>query len=137
MGPQANADVREGGFKGEEVQGGTIWLCEDAAAIVRRLALQRPTGPLFLTPEGNPWNRFRLGEAFGRLSKKAKVPMSAYSLRHSWITDALTRGVDPVTVSKLAGHRDLSMISRVYGHIETQAEHMTNAVEKAVGRVSA
>jgi integrase len=41
---------------------------------------------------------------------------SLYALRHSWATNALKRGVDPLTVAILMGHQDPSMLARVYQH---------------------
>ncbi len=37
--------------------------------------------------------------------------------RHSFVTNALKRGVNPVIVQQIAGHRDLSMIATVYAHV--------------------
>jgi site-specific recombinase XerD len=39
-----------------------------------------------------------------------------YTLRHSWITDAITGGIDLLTVAKLAG-TSLAMIEKHYGHL--------------------
>lgn len=39
-----------------------------------------------------------------------------HTLRHAFVTQALAAGVDPLTVSKLVRHRDMTMIGRVYGH---------------------
>jgi len=39
-----------------------------------------------------------------------------YTLRHSWITDAIVAGMDLLTVSKLAG-TSLLMIEKHYGHL--------------------
>src|SRR5262249_24926431 len=43
---------------------------------------------------------------------------SVYVLRHAWVTEALVNGLDAVTVSVLAGHRDTTMISRHYAHVD-------------------
>lgn len=54
-----------------------------------------------------------------------------YAFRHSFITEALVRGVDAVTVSVLAGHRDTTMISRHYAHLTDKADHLREAARKA------
>lgn len=47
-----------------------IYLSETAAAIVRRLAELRPTGPLFLNVDGNPWEAQAIVCRFQRLLVK-------------------------------------------------------------------
>jgi integrase/recombinase XerD len=37
--------------------------------------------------------------------------------RHSYATWALRRGMNPLQLQKILGHRDLTMISRVYSHL--------------------
>ena len=44
--------------------------------------------------------------------------ITPYSLRHSYCTDLARDGVDMRTAQKLMGHADLSMISKVYTHID-------------------
>jgi integrase len=58
---------------------------------------------------------------------------SLYTFRHSWCTHALERGVDAVTVATLMGHRDTTMISRVYSHLMQRRDHLRDAVRKAAG----
>jgi integrase/recombinase XerD len=40
-----------------------------------------------------------------------------HAFRHSFVTNSLRRGVNPVVVQQIAGHRDLSMIATVYAHV--------------------
>jgi integrase len=56
-----------------------------------------------------------------------------YTFRHSWCTHALERGVDAVTVAVLMGHRDTTMISRVYSHLMQRRDHLRDAIRKAAG----
>ena len=58
---------------------------------------------------------------------------SLYALRHSWATNALRRGVDPLTVAVLMGHRDPSTLARVYQHLSHSPEHMLKQAERAAG----
>jgi len=39
--------------------------------------------------------------------------------RHSFATEALRRGMNPVVLAKILGHRSLQMIDRVYSHLNT------------------
>ena len=56
---------------------------------------------------------------------------SLYALRHSWATNALKSGVDPLTVAILMGHKDPSMLARVYQHLSHSPEHMLRQAERA------
>jgi integrase len=58
---------------------------------------------------------------------------SLYSLRHSWATHALQKGVDPLTVAILMGHQDPSMLSKVYQHLSLNPTHMLEQARKAAG----
>jgi len=67
------------------------------------------------------------------LAERRAPRYSLYTFRHSWCTHALERGVDAVTVAVLMGHRDTTMISRVYSHLMQRRDHLRDAVRKAVG----
>lgn len=58
---------------------------------------------------------------------------SLYSLRHSWSTNALKRGVDPLTVAILMGHQDPGTLSKVYQHLALSPDHMLAQARKAAG----
>jgi integrase len=55
------------------------------------------------------------------------------AFRKGFATQALKAGVDTVTVAHLLGHRDPSMISKVYGQVQNDPEHMANAAKRAKG----
>jgi integrase len=59
--------------------------------------------------------------------------LNLYAFRHSMITESLVNGLDAVTVSVLAGHRDTTMISRHYAHLAQKHEHMRHAANRARG----
>jgi integrase len=93
-----------------------IYLNERAREIVIRLALKHPSGALLRNKRGTSWQKAKIIYRFQALSKKLGFPVIAYTLRHTWITDALKRGVDVAVVARLAGHKDSTMVLRVYGH---------------------
>lgn len=66
-------------------------------------------------------------------AKQHGVKYSLYAFRHAFVTEALVNGVDAVTVSILAGHRDTAMISRHYAHCAQRIDHMRDAVNRARG----
>ena len=65
------------------------------------------------------------------MAKKAVPRYSLYALRHSWATNALKRGIDPLTVALLMGHKDPSMLARVYQHLSHSPDHMRAQARKA------
>lgn len=65
------------------------------------------------------------------MAKNAAPRYSLYVLRHSWATNALMRGIDPLTVALLMGHKDPSMLARVYQHLSHSPDHMREQARKA------
>jgi integrase/recombinase XerD len=53
------------------------------------------------------------------------------ALRKGFITEALKNGVEVVSLARLAGHRDPSMIARVYGQVQSDQEYMAEQALKA------
>jgi len=66
-----------------------------------------------------------------QFAKKLSPRCSLYALRHSWATNALKRGVDPLTAALLMGHKDPSMLARVYQHLSHSPEHMRQKAVEA------
>jgi len=58
---------------------------------------------------------------------------SLYALRHSWATNALQKGIDPLTVAILMGHKDPSTLSKVYQHLSLDPQHMLQQARRAAG----
>jgi integrase len=115
-----------------------IYLTPQALAIVRRLALSYPEGKLFRDSRGRPWTRNALRCRFRRQRihrrVKLKIPgICCTAIRHSYATNALRAGVDPVTLSVLMGHADASMVAEVYQHLAKDPEYLRQAATKAVG----
>lgn len=101
-----------------------IYMTPHAEAIVARLMAKHPTGPLFRNNRGNAWSGFCMNNRFIRLKKHLGVKFAAMSLRHGFATRKLEQGMSPATVAALMGHRDLSMISRYYSHLDQADEHL-------------
>jgi len=113
-----------------------IPLNDQALAIVRRLALKSPDGPIFRNDDGAAWTKDALVCRFSRLSRKLGFTVTAYGLRHFFITEAIKAGLDPITLSRIVGHADLKMIQQRYAHVELCGDHMRAAAERAVADVA-
>jgi integrase len=108
-----------------------ILLNKEAFAICRRLAIKHPEGPILRNTRGRPWTAKALYRHCDDLTTKLGFYVSPGVLRHVFVTDALTNGVDPITLSKLVGHRDLNMIQRVYNKLQKRTDHMRKALDQA------
>jgi integrase len=114
-----------------------IYLTPRAWKITKRLLSKTKTGPLFRNSRGQPWTQSAIRCCFRRLRKRLDglVPpdLCAYVFRHTFATDALERGVDPITLAELMGHRDPTMVSRVYQHLNQKVDHLKDAACRATG----
>lgn len=118
------------GMKGKRKKR-VIRLTDKAEIIVAKLAAVNPTGHLFRNMRGRPWKAYAINNRFHRLGEKLNLDVSAYWLRHSFATDALLRGVDPISVSILMGHRDATMVSRVYQHLTANEDFLREKLIQA------
>jgi integrase len=108
-----------------------IYLTARAREIIVRLAAIRPHGPLLINAEGGPWTKDAINCAFCRLRKKIGKKYHLGAFRKGYATEALKAGIDTVTVAHLLGHRDPSMVSRVYGQVQNDPAHMASAARRA------
>lgn len=76
-----------------------------------------PAAPIFTRDDGKPWGHSDWDHLVREAREAAKIkPLTAYDLRHTFITDALTGGVDGLTVARIVG-TSLEMITRTYGKL--------------------
>ena len=115
-----------------EVDARVIFLPEEGKAILDRLAKKVDSGPLFLNSRGRPWTKDAIKCRLTRISEKVGYRVIAYGARHSFATNALTRGVDPISLAHLMGHRDTAMVSRVYSHVAKNHEFLRQQARNAV-----
>jgi integrase len=108
-----------------------VYLSKTALAITKRLMMKYPKGPLFRRNDV-PWDRYMVSNEFDKLKEEIGFKYRLYDWRHSYITNALKNGVDPITLQHLVGHKDLSMISRVYAKVQQDIGYMRRAASKAV-----
>ncbi len=68
-----------------------------------------------------------------RLACSLAEKCSLYTLRHSWATHALERGLDALTVALLLGHRDPSTLAKVYQHLSHSPDYLLEQARRAAG----
>ena len=115
---------------GKDKAGGDrkISLPDSTAAFFASHCKDKLPGAYILTNStGRPWGRDTWGYQFDKAAKLAELPpkATAYSIRHSTITDLIHAGVDSMTVAQLAG-TSVVMIEKHYGHLTR--EHARSAL---------
>lgn len=101
-----------------------------------------PSGPIFRNTRGKPWSRNAIGLRFRRLREKlGGEPITIYTLRHTFITQALLNGTPVQTVAQLAGHSPETTL-RIYSHLDHEkfsedmrkaSNEVTNAAKQKAG----
>jgi len=78
-----------------------------------------PENALFLSRLGRPISRQMLWRIFCSLAREARIkkPISPHTLRHSFATHLLERGVDLRLVQEMLGHADIST-TQLYTHVD-------------------
>jgi site-specific recombinase XerD len=97
----------------------TIPLSATAAALFERLSKNKlPAAWLLTRDDGKPWAHSDWDELVRAAASAAKLPNKTclYTLRHSFITQAIQDGMSPLEVARLCG-TSLRMIDKNYGHL--------------------
>jgi integrase len=100
-----------------------IVLPEGAAELFAAEAMHKlPSAPLFMRSNGKMWNKETWNEPIAEAARAAKLPtgVTAYTLRHSTITDLVTARLPLLTVAQISG-TSAEMIERHYGHLGRDA----------------
>ena len=113
-----------------------VVLGDMAYQICRKLALRYPEGPLFRNSDGHPWTNFAIACRYRRLSDKLGFKIFAYAIRHTFATEAIIAGGDVISIARLMGHTDLSMLNRIYQHVAKDRKHMEAVRSKATDRAA-
>lgn len=97
----------------------TVPLSPAAFALFKRLAKSKlPTAPLFARDDGKPWAHSDWDQLVKAAAARAGLPEKTclYTLRHSFVTTAITEGMTTLDVARLTG-TSVGMIDRHYGHL--------------------
>lgn len=86
-----------------------------------------PAAPLFTRADGGRWDKDAWKGPIKEAAALAELPpeTTAYTLRHSTITDLVVGGLDLLTVAQLSG-TGVTMIEKHYGHL--RREHAAAAL---------
>lgn len=86
-----------------------------------------PSARIFARADGKPWDKDAWKWPVREAANAASLPpgTTAYTLRHSTITDLVTAGLDLLTVAQLSG-TSVAMIEKHYGHL--RADHAAAAL---------
>lgn len=105
----------------------TVPISADAVTLFTRLAEGKGANDrLFLRDDGTPWAHSDWDESVREAAKAAKLPaeprtgVCLYSLRHAFITQALTKGMSTLDVARMVG-TSIMMIEKNYGHLVASA----------------
>lgn len=99
----------------------TVPLSPAAVELFKRLAKDKlPTAYLFTREGGEPWRAFDWGYPVRVAAKGLPAGTCLYTLRHSFITEAITGGLSPLEVARLVG-TSLTMIDKHYGHLAQES----------------
>jgi integrase len=92
-----------------------------AAHFAEQTKAKLPTSYLF-AHAGKQWTRDRWKEPIAEAVRAAKLPSgaTAYTLRHSTITDLVMAGLPLLTIAQVSG-TSAEMIERHYGHLNAKA----------------
>jgi len=86
--------------------------------LAERVEGKLPAAPMFTRDGGREWNKDAWKHPVKNAVKTATLPggATAYTLRHSVITDLVRNGMPVLTVAQLSG-TSVAMIERHYGHL--------------------
>ncbi|WP_390896834.1 tyrosine-type recombinase/integrase [Rubinisphaera margarita] len=86
---------------------------------------------IFRNGRGRPSTKDAIVCSLRRIFEKLGFRVIAYGARHSWATDASMKGGnDPISVACLMGHKDTTMVSRVYSHLTKNPELLRSQAMK-------
>jgi len=128
--PGALASLRVSDF---DPRRGELLVHADKAGAGRRLLLpaettklleelakgQQPTSTLFRRSDGRKWDKDAWKGPIKKAAERASLPdtVSAYTLRHSTITDLVQEGLNLLTIAQVSG-TSVAMIEKHYGHLQ-------------------
>jgi len=95
---------------------------EAAKLLVAQAKNKMPSAPLFMRANGKEWDKDSWKLPIAAAVAAAGLPgdATAYTLRHSTITDLVSAGLPLLTIAQISG-TSAEMIERHYGHLASDA----------------
>jgi integrase len=97
--------------------------------------LWKDTGYVFTTEFGTPVDGANVLHKVTHFARLAELPdakrVGVHTLRHTYATTALLRGVPIHVVSQNLGHSSIRLTADTYGHVPDEASHSANALVSA------
>ena len=95
---------------------------ETANLLADQVKNKLPSAPLFMRANGKAWdkNSWKIPIAAAVAAAKLPKEATAYTLRHSTITDLVSAGLPLLTIAQISG-TSAEMIERHYGHLASDA----------------
>ncbi|HEX5582351.1 tyrosine-type recombinase/integrase [Gaiella sp.] len=89
-------------------------------AFVRREGFYRPDGPFLVTRHGTPMKAQYVGRVVARVGEQAGIArrVTPHTLRRTFGSDLVNRGVRLEVVSRLLGHASTSITEKAYARLE-------------------
>lgn len=109
-----------------------IQLPQEAAQLLAKQAKNKlPGAPLLMRANGKAWDKDSWKRPIAAAVSAAELPAgaTAYTLRHSTITDLVSAGLPLLTIAQISG-TSAEMIERHYGHLAS------DAAMKALGKLA-
>lgn len=100
-----------------------VKLPPDAAGLMDAQSKYKlPSAPMFMRGNGSRWDKNTWRYPIANAVAAANLPSSAtaYTLRHSTITDLVSQGLPLLTIAQISG-TSAEMIERHYGHLASDA----------------
>ena len=115
-----------------------ILLTPEVASILKKCAAANPKGPILRNEDGRPWTADAIVCRCQRAQKKVSFPVHSYLTRHTAATTMLEEGASAGAVAAILGHKDATMVLKVYGkHIEQREQHLRDCLKSMGGQHSA
>jgi integrase len=110
-----------------------IYLADRAKQIVATLIVLYPEGPLFRNNRnGEAWNKDSIASRLQALGEKLKIDeLTSYAWRHTYITEALERGLTADVVGELVGSSPLT-IAKYYNSLNQKKDFLRDAAHRAI-----
>ncbi|MBL0769575.1 tyrosine-type recombinase/integrase [Sphingopyxis sp. DHUNG17] len=95
---------------------------ETSKLLAAQLKNKLPSAPLFMRANGKAWDRNSWKAPIAEAVAASGLPAgaTAYTLRHSTITDLVSAGLPLLTIAQISG-TSAEMIERHYGHLTSDA----------------